>query len=42
MNFSQLFKYWTLQVFAPDKLLRHKYASFKELLQNDKKCLDLP
>jgi pyruvate,water dikinase len=41
MTFSQLFKYWTLQVFAPDKLLRHKYASFKELLRHDKKCLEL-
>ncbi|MFZ2089987.1 MAG: PEP/pyruvate-binding domain-containing protein, partial [Desulfobaccales bacterium] len=41
MNFSQLFRYWTLQVFAPDKLLRHKYASFKELLHQDKRSLEL-
>jgi pyruvate,water dikinase len=41
MNLSQLFKYWTLQVFSPDKLLRHKYATFKELLQHDKKSLEL-
>jgi pyruvate,water dikinase len=41
MNLSQLFKFWTLQVFAPDRLLRHKYASFKELLRHDKKSLEL-
>jgi len=41
MTLSQLFKYWTLQVFAPDKLLRHKYASFKELLHHDKKSLEM-
>jgi pyruvate,water dikinase len=41
MKFSQLFRYWTLQVFAPSKLLRQKYASFKELLQHDKKSLEL-
>ena len=41
MNLSQLFKYWTLQVFAPDKLLRQKYESFKELLHHDKKSLEL-
>jgi pyruvate, water dikinase len=41
MNLSQLFKYWTLQVFAPDKLLRHKYESFQELLRHDKKSLEL-
>lgn len=41
MNLSRLFKYWTLQVFAPDRLLHHKYASFKELLCHDKKSLEL-
>jgi len=41
MNFSQLFKYWTLQVFAPDMLLRHKYETFKELLRHDKESLEL-
>jgi pyruvate,water dikinase len=41
MNLGQLFKYWTLQVFSPDKLLRHKYATFKELLRHDKKSLEL-
>ncbi len=41
MNFSRLFKYWTLQVFFPGKLLHHKYASFKELLRHDKRSLEL-
>jgi pyruvate,water dikinase len=41
MNLSRLFKYWTLQILAPDKLLRQKYFSFKELLQHDKKSLEL-
>jgi pyruvate,water dikinase len=41
MNLSQLFKYWTLQVFAPDKLLRQKYEAFKELLRHDKRSLEL-
>lgn len=41
MNFGQLFGYWTLQVFSPDKLLRHKYDSFQELLRHDKKSLEL-
>ena len=31
----QLFTYWTLQVFAPDKLLRLKYEAFKELLHQE-------
>lgn len=41
MNLSRLLKFWALQVFAPDKLLRHKYSSFKELLDHDKKSLEL-
>lgn len=41
MTLSRLFKYWTLQVFSPGKLLQHKYASFKELLRHDKKSLEL-
>jgi pyruvate,water dikinase len=41
MNLSQLFKFWTLKALAPDKLLRHKYASFKELLRHDNKSLEL-
>jgi pyruvate,water dikinase len=32
MYLHQLFQYWTLQVFAPGKLLRLKYEAFKELL----------
>jgi pyruvate,water dikinase len=41
MYLRQLFKYWTLQVFAPGKLLRLKYEAFKELLRYDKKSLEL-
>lgn len=41
MYLRQLFKYWTLQVFAPGKLLRLKYEAFKELLRHDKKSLEL-
>ena len=41
MNLSRLLKYWAFKVFAPDKLLRQKYASFKELLHHDKKSLEL-
>jgi pyruvate,water dikinase len=41
MYLRQLFKYWTLQVFTPGKLLRLKYEAFKELLRHDKKSLEL-
>jgi len=41
MYLRQLFKYWTLQVFAPGKLLSLKYEAFKELLRHDKKSLEL-
>ncbi|MFW6112915.1 MAG: PEP/pyruvate-binding domain-containing protein [Thermodesulfobacteriota bacterium] len=41
MYLKRLFKYWTLQVFAPGKLLRLKYEAFKELLRHDKKSLEL-
>ncbi|MBW1990761.1 MAG: pyruvate kinase [Deltaproteobacteria bacterium] len=41
MNFGQFLKYWTLQAFAPGKLLHHKYAAFKELLRHDKRSLEL-
>ncbi|MBM4284078.1 MAG: pyruvate kinase [Deltaproteobacteria bacterium] len=41
MNLRQLFTYWTLQVFAPGKLLRLKYLAFKDLLRHDKKSLEL-
>jgi pyruvate,water dikinase len=41
MYLRQLFNYWTLQVFAPGKLLRLKYQAFKELLRHDKKSLEL-
>ncbi len=41
MNLKRLFHYWTLHIFSPNKLLRHKYESFKELLRHDKKSLEL-
>jgi len=41
MNLSRLFKHWTLEVFAPGKLLRQKYEAFKELLRHDKRSLEL-
>ncbi|MGQ9687220.1 MAG: PEP/pyruvate-binding domain-containing protein [Desulfobaccales bacterium] len=41
MYLRKLFKHWTLQVFAPEKLLRLKYEAFKELLRHDKKSLEL-
>ncbi len=41
MYLRRLFKHWTLQVFAPGKLLRLKYEAFKELLRHDKKSLEL-
>ncbi|MEJ2069863.1 MAG: PEP/pyruvate-binding domain-containing protein [Syntrophobacterales bacterium] len=41
MYLRRLFKYWTLQVIAPGKLLRLKYEAFKELLRHDKKSLEL-
>jgi pyruvate,water dikinase len=41
MYLRQLFKYWTLQVFTPGKLLRLKYEAFKELLRHDKKSLEI-
>ncbi len=41
MYLRQLFSYWTLQAFAPGKLLRLKYEAFKDLLRHDKKSLEL-
>jgi pyruvate,water dikinase len=41
MYLRQLFTYWTLQVFAPGRLLRLKYEAFKELLRHDKRSLEL-
>jgi pyruvate,water dikinase len=41
MNLSRLVRYWLLQIFAPDRLLRQKYASFKELLRHDQESLEL-
>ncbi|MBW1987560.1 MAG: pyruvate kinase [Deltaproteobacteria bacterium] len=36
-----MFKHWTFLVFAPSKLLRQKYETFKELLRHDQKSLEL-
>lgn len=41
MYLKRLFKFWTLQVFAPGKLLHLKYEAFQELLRHDKKSLEL-
>jgi pyruvate,water dikinase len=41
MYLRQLFKHWTIEVFAPGKLLRQKYLAFKELLRHDKRSLEL-
>ncbi|MBG0789696.1 MAG: pyruvate, water dikinase [Desulfovibrionaceae bacterium] len=41
MPFSQLFKHWTYQLFAPGTLLRRKYEAFKELLAQDAVALEL-
>lgn len=39
--FTQLFRHWTYQVFAPGTLLRSKYNAFKDLLRSDDICLNL-
>lgn len=41
MALSRLFKHWTLQVFAPGKLLVRKYEAFRELLRHDRRSLEL-
>ncbi|MEJ2671771.1 MAG: PEP/pyruvate-binding domain-containing protein [Deltaproteobacteria bacterium] len=41
MNLTQLFRHWTLEVFAPGRLLRQKYEAFKKLLRHDKRSLEL-
>ncbi len=40
MDFKELFKHWTYQVFAPGTVLRRKYESFKSLLEIDRACLE--
>lgn len=40
MDFKQLFRHWTYQVFAPGTILRRKYESFKSLLEIDRVCLE--
>ncbi len=38
---GQLFRHWTFQLFAPGALLRERYESFRRLLEEDKRCLEL-
>jgi pyruvate,water dikinase len=41
MLFSNIFKYWTRQLFAPDAVLQEKYTSFKSLLSHDRHAHEL-
>lgn len=41
MTLRRLLHHWTTRLFAPDRLLRHKYEAFKELLRHDKRSLEL-
>jgi len=41
MTLRRLLHHWTTRLFAPDRLLRHKYEAFKELLRYDKRSLEL-
>lgn len=38
---GQLFRHWTYQLFAPGALLRERYDTFRRLLEEDKRCLEL-
>lgn len=38
---GQLFRHWTIQLFAPGALLRERYDAFRKLLEADKRCLEL-
>ncbi len=38
---TNLFKYWTFQVFSPGTILREKYEAFKALLRHDKRAHEL-
>ncbi len=38
---TNLFKYWTYQVFAPGTLLREKYEAYKSLLDYDRRAHEL-
>ncbi|MBU0680703.1 MAG: hypothetical protein KKD73_04700 [Proteobacteria bacterium] len=37
----ELFKHWTTKLFSPGTFLRENYASFKELLEYDRRCHEL-
>jgi len=41
MLITNLFKYWTYQLFAPGTVLKEKYAAFKSLLTHDKRAHEL-
>lgn len=41
MDLKRLLRYWSLKLFAPGKLVHHKYEAFKELLRYDKRSLEL-
>lgn len=41
MNLVRQWRYWSRVLFFPGRLLRDKYRSFRELLQHDRKCLEL-
>jgi pyruvate,water dikinase len=37
----ELFKYWTTKLLSPGTYLKDNYASFKELLEHDRRCHEL-
>jgi pyruvate, water dikinase len=41
MLITNLFKYWTAQIFSPSTALRKKYVAFKSLLAHDKRAHEL-
>lgn len=41
MTLTRLLQHWTTRLFAPDRLIYHKYEAFKELLRHDKRSLEL-
>lgn len=38
---TNIFKYWTYQIFAPGTVLRERYEAFKSLLRHDKRAHEL-
>jgi len=41
MLIANLFKYWTLQIFSPSRVLKEKYTAFRSLLTHDKRAHEL-